>query len=130
VPELRGQATCGKRDMPTLPQSLRRPHPWLFGVAVAAGLLVADACRSPERQLTAKAYVELVNVYQWAKPQMGFTGGCRFVPTCSQYSEEAVRRHGLFRGLKLTRERVNRCQTSVVRGTRDPVPTAVNEGSR
>ena len=29
-------------------------------------------------------------------------GFCRFEPTCSRYAEEALRRHGAVRGLRLT----------------------------
>ena len=34
---------------------------------------------------------------------------CRFWPTCSRYSYEAVRRHGLARGGWLTLRRLGRC---------------------
>ncbi|MFH1870879.1 MAG: membrane protein insertion efficiency factor YidD [Pseudomonadota bacterium] len=34
---------------------------------------------------------------------------CRFYPSCSEYSMEALRRHGLFRGLWLSVRRVGRC---------------------
>ena len=38
-----------------------------------------------------------------------FAGQCRFVPTCSQYSYEAVERSGLARGSWLTLKRLLRC---------------------
>ncbi|WP_091854055.1 membrane protein insertion efficiency factor YidD [Marinobacter segnicrescens] len=34
---------------------------------------------------------------------------CNFEPSCSAYSEEAIRRFGLLRGLGLTWDRVRRC---------------------
>ncbi|MBE3072322.1 MAG: membrane protein insertion efficiency factor YidD [Acidobacteria bacterium] len=49
---------------------------------------------------------------------------CRYRPTCSEYSVEAVRRFGIRRGLILTARRVLSCRPPVPRGTFDPVPRA------
>jgi putative membrane protein insertion efficiency factor len=46
---------------------------------------------------------------------------CRFVPTCSQYSQEAIHSHGLFKGTWLALRRLSRCQPLGGRGY-DPVP--------
>ena len=48
-------------------------------------------------------------------------GFCRFEPSCSRYAEEALRRHGAVRGLRLTAGRLMRCQP-FHRGGLDPVP--------
>ncbi|MET0501181.1 MAG: membrane protein insertion efficiency factor YidD [Candidatus Binatia bacterium] len=34
---------------------------------------------------------------------------CRFFPSCSVYASEAVRRHGILRGVALGFKRVSRC---------------------
>jgi len=34
---------------------------------------------------------------------------CRFHPTCSQYSYEALQRHGMLRGSIMTIKRLSRC---------------------
>ncbi len=34
---------------------------------------------------------------------------CRFHPTCSQYSYEALQKHGMLRGLIMTIKRLSRC---------------------
>ncbi len=34
---------------------------------------------------------------------------CRFYPTCSQYSLEAYRKYGIFRGTHMTLKRLGRC---------------------
>ncbi len=34
---------------------------------------------------------------------------CRFYPTCSNYAIEALKTHGLFKGLYLTIKRILRC---------------------
>ena len=46
---------------------------------------------------------------------------CRYQPTCSQYAEEAVQRHGVLRGAALAARRLGRCQPAV-EGGYDPVP--------
>jgi putative membrane protein insertion efficiency factor len=46
---------------------------------------------------------------------------CRFVPSCSHYGIEAVRRHGVATGLRLTATRLLRCHPWGGRGF-DPVP--------
>lgn len=46
---------------------------------------------------------------------------CRFVPTCSEYAQEAVTLHGAFRGSALAFWRLLRCHP-FVRGGYDPVP--------
>ena len=46
---------------------------------------------------------------------------CRYVPTCSTYAVEAVKRHGALRGSWLTLKRVLRCHP-FAEGGDDPVP--------
>jgi len=45
---------------------------------------------------------------------------CRFEPTCSEYAREALRKHGLWKGLLLSLWRVLRCHP-YSRGGYDPV---------
>jgi putative membrane protein insertion efficiency factor len=45
---------------------------------------------------------------------------CRFIPTCSQYAIEAVRKHGALRGTFMALWRILRCHP-FARGGYDPV---------
>lgn len=47
--------------------------------------------------------------------------GCRFEPTCSRYAIEALRTHGIARGLWLATRRILRCHPRGGCG-HDPVP--------
>ena len=46
---------------------------------------------------------------------------CRYLPTCSAYAEEALRRHGVRRGVWLALKRLGRCHPWGGSGY-DPVP--------
>ncbi|MEP6904097.1 MAG: membrane protein insertion efficiency factor YidD [Actinomycetota bacterium] len=89
-----------------------------FGLA-----FVTDVSRRPENQLSARVYIGAVHLYQAVgRPLLEGKVACRFRPTCSDYSIQAVEKHGLIRGLVLTTERLYSCQNSVPMGTIDEVP--------
>jgi putative membrane protein insertion efficiency factor len=46
---------------------------------------------------------------------------CRFTPTCSEFAEEAIERHGAAHGTWLAMRRVSRCHPWRAGGY-DPVP--------
>lgn len=52
--------------------------------------------------------------------------GCRYLPTCSEYGLEALRRHGAARGGWLTLRRLLRCHPWGGSGF-DPVPDAARD---
>lgn len=46
---------------------------------------------------------------------------CRFEPTCSHYSAEAIQKHGVFKGIWLSIIRISKCHPWGKSGY-DPVP--------
>ena len=59
-------------------------------------------------QLFALPLRGLVWIYRYAiSPLIG--ANCRYQPTCSAYAEEALRKHGAFKGGWLALKRIGRC---------------------
>lgn len=55
-----------------------------------------------------KFIILLINIYQ--KIPFRSHGSCVFIPTCSEYTKEAVFKYGGFKGLFLGVKRILRCQ--------------------
>lgn len=65
-------------------------------------------------------FVFLIRVYQTILSPLT-PASCRFHPTCSQYSLEALRKYGLLKGGKLAVKRISKCHPWGGSGY-DPVP--------
>lgn len=69
----------------------------------------------------ARGLTALVRGYQLLiSPHLG--NNCRFSPSCSQYSLDALAQHGALGGSYLTLRRIGRCQPWCA-GGHDPVPS-------
>ncbi len=64
--------------------------------------------------------INLIKFYQYfISPLLG--NRCRFYPSCSSYSQEAIQLHGTLKGLYLTLRRILKCHP-FHQGGIDPVP--------
>jgi hypothetical protein len=87
-----------------------------------------------EQERRAARVESLANVYKrWVSPGIHalggslfpMRGGCRYLPTCSEYAAIAIARYGWLRGTVMALARVARCHPfsrSGGRGGFDPVP--------
>jgi uncharacterized protein len=71
------------------------------------------------REIGKFVVLQLLRGYKWAISPM-LPPACRYVPTCSEYTMEAVERYGVLRGGWMAAARVLRCHP-FVHGGYDPV---------
>lgn len=70
--------------------------------------------------MTVALAIGLLRVYQIVLSPFA-RGSCRYWPSCSHYAEQAIRRHGVLRGIPLAARRLVRCHPWGGHGF-DPVP--------
>lgn len=117
--------------MSALRKCLTRPHTYLALLACFCATAALDSYRPPPNQWTSTAYVEMVRLYQrLGRPLTSRYIQCRYRPTCSEYSAQAVEAHGIRRGLALTCRRLVSCTTLVRPGTADPIPPLVGTSAK
>ena len=63
----------------------------------------------------------MIRLYQATLSRGLPSGTCRFTPTCSHYSYQAIAKYGLLKGSALSAWRILRCQP-FSKGGYDPVP--------
>lgn len=69
-----------------------------------------------------KFAIFLIKIYQiLISPLTGGRATCRFIPTCSEYTKQAITKHGTLRGIWLGIKRISRCRPGGGFGY-DPVP--------
>jgi putative membrane protein insertion efficiency factor len=64
----------------------------------------------------------LIRMYQYGVSPLLPFNHCRFYPSCSNYSLEAIKKHGVKTGVLLTGKRIAKCHPFSVSGGYDPVP--------
>ncbi|MGB2579871.1 hypothetical protein AAIR98_001790 [Elusimicrobium simillimum] len=71
--------------------------------------------------LARKAVVFFLDVFKiFVRPVMG-PAACRFYPSCTQYTKQAIMKYGLFKGSFLSGKRILKCHPFHPGGY-DPVP--------
>ncbi|MGC9157612.1 MAG: membrane protein insertion efficiency factor YidD [Terracidiphilus sp.] len=88
----------------------------------------AEALATP-RGMT-RVLLALLDFYRrWLSPAIHTLepGGCRYLPTCSEYASMAIAIHGPWRGVALALRRLARCHP-FARGGLDPVPPPKRPG--
>lgn len=71
-------------------------------------------------KLVGLIFIGLIRFYQLAISPL-LPASCRYTPTCSQYSIEAIKKYGSFKGSYLAFRRILRCNPWGGHG-HDPVP--------
>lgn len=67
-----------------------------------------------------KIFIYILKFYKYfISPLLG--SNCRFYPSCSDYTREAIEIHGIVKGIYLGCKRIVRCQP-LSKGGIDPVP--------
>ncbi|HYD86991.1 MAG TPA: membrane protein insertion efficiency factor YidD [Vitreimonas sp.] len=77
--------------------------------------------------LPARGLLGLIQLYKWTlSPLIG--RDCRYLPTCSSYAADAIRRHGAWAGSWMAGARLCRCHPWGGHGW-DPAPETVRANS-
>ena len=93
-------------------------------LAASLGYAAGAAARPPADQALARAAIASIDAYRsFVSPVIARTGQarCLYMPTCSAYGREAIRRYGFPRGSALAARRILRCNPWS-KGGEDPVP--------
>ncbi len=65
-------------------------------------------------------FILIIKLYQsFISPLIG--ANCRYTPTCSEYSINSFKKHGLIKGFFLSVKRISKCNP-FFKGGYDPVP--------
>ena len=65
-------------------------------------------------------FIIIIKFYQsFISPLIG--SNCRYTPTCSTYSIDSLKKHGLIKGMFLSIKRISKCNP-LFKGGYDPVP--------
>ncbi len=73
------------------------------------------------KKIIALPFVVLIKFYQYVlSPYLGGSK-CRYTPSCSQYTMDAIKKYGPIKGIFLGAKRLSRCHPGGGHGY-DPVP--------
>jgi len=72
------------------------------------------------RKILIEVFLLPIRFYKWGISPF-FPSSCRHVPSCSTYAMEAIKTHGIFKGIYLATKRLSKCHPWGTSGY-DPVP--------
>jgi putative membrane protein insertion efficiency factor len=73
------------------------------------GILKEETGYSENTGWLASLLIQLITAYQKLAPDF-IRDRCRYAPSCSTYSKLALKKHGAWKGLLMTLERLKRCR--------------------
>jgi putative membrane protein insertion efficiency factor len=85
------------------------------------GLTCHDPADGPNAEAGTSSNWVVMAIRGYQVARAGRPTGCRFIPTCSEYTAQAIERHGMIRGVALGVRRLARCTPWGGQGF-DPVP--------
>ena len=74
------------------------------------------------KKVSISPFILLIRFYRYCISPF-IPARCRYYPTCSEYALEALKTHGILKGLYLAICRILRCHPLSKRDYFDPVPT-------
>ena len=74
------------------------------------------------RSVAILPFLGIINFYRYCISPF-IPARCRYYPTCSEYAIEALKTHGILKGLCLSIRRLSRCHPLCKRDYFDPVPS-------
>ena len=87
-----------------------------------------DISMKPTKQISVRLYSKMIDYYQTlCRPLLKGHIQCRYCPTCSEFSKQAVLIHSFAKGMFLSIRRIFSCTINVPLGTIDPVPNNWSE---
>lgn len=76
----------------------------------------------PKNNFIARIGCRVVRIYQICiSPIFGGRAACRFIPTCSEYTRQAIEKYGFLHGVFMGLKRISKCRPGGGFGY-DPVP--------
>ncbi|MDI9355613.1 MAG: membrane protein insertion efficiency factor YidD [Chitinophagaceae bacterium] len=68
-----------------------------------------------------KTIIFFISVYQYCISPL-FLPSCKFIPSCSQYTKESIVKYGIWKGMKISIQRISKCHMFTKKNGYDPVP--------